>query len=62
VVFNLNMAEEKVIKLNESINFAKNPKIVANSVEDDQRKVLNNEIDKLEAGQVIVLVNDYQSN
>lgn len=62
VVFNLNMDEEKVIKLNESINFSKNPKIVANSVEDDQRKVLNNEIDKLEAGQVIVLADDYQSN
>lgn len=59
VVFNLNMKEEKEIKLNESLNFTSETEIVVNSVEDDKRTRLNNEVDKLKAGQVMGLVANY---
>ncbi|AQR94669.1 alpha-amylase [Clostridium saccharoperbutylacetonicum] len=62
LLFNLNMNNEKKIILNESINFIENPKIVINSVENDQRRVLNNESDMLKPGQAIVLVGDCKIN
>ncbi|MBD7911877.1 alpha-amylase [Clostridium sp. Sa3CVN1] len=59
LVFNLNMNEEKEININKAINFTTNPIIVINSVENDERKILNKETDKLKNGQAIVLVSDY---
>jgi glycosidase len=59
VVFNLNMNEEKEIKINKSIKFITNPVIIVNSVENDERKELNRDVDRLEAGQAIGLVAEY---
>ncbi|WP_258049770.1 alpha-amylase [Clostridium weizhouense] len=55
IIFNLNMNDEKYIEINKSLNFINNPRILINSIENDERKALNKNVDILKSGQAIVL-------